>query len=359
MAKKDKVRLGVIGPGGAGRWRVREWIREAAADVVAGADTNPDCLDKLDADVGHKVERFLGPDGYREMIDTCGLDGIGVFSPHSLHFPHAMYALENGVSVMIEKPMVCGVGNAIASAKLAAKKKLVYMITYQRHFEPKYVYARQLIAEGAIGKVQTFYVYMAQDWPGSRKDRIGWRGDPKFSGGGQLNDSGSHYQDILLYMTGLVPKSVEGNLDYFYRGELAKVEMNGSFNVVLSNGAAGRLIIIGDYIRGFEDDVRILGDKGMIFFKTSENTMLTLVQDGKPLTKIEPKLPDGYPPSPSQNFVRLLTGEYKENHVPALFGAQVALLTDGMLLAGKTHKKADCAAILKKAGYTYRDIAIK
>ena len=356
MAKADKVRLGAIGPGGAGRWRVREWIKEPAADVVAAADTNPDCLDKLEADVGHKVERFLGPDGYKKMIDTCGLDGVGVFSPHTLHFPHAMYALDHGVHVMIEKPMVCGVGNAIASAKLAAKKKLVYMITYQRHFEPKYVYARQLIREGAIGDVKTFYVYMAQDWPGPR---MGWRGDPKFSGGGQLNDSGSHYQDILLYMTGLMPKTVEGAYDMLYRGERAKVETNGSFSVVLTNGAAGRLIIIGDYIRGFEDDVRIQGDKGMILFKTSENTLLTLMQDGKPLTKIEPKLPDGYPPSPSQNFVRLLTGECKENYVPALFGAQVALLTDGMLLAGKTRKRADCAAILKKAGYTYRDITIK
>ena len=355
MAKAKKVRLGVIGPGGAGRWRVREWIKDPAADVVAAADTNPDCLDKLEADVGHPVERFPGPDGYRKMIDSCGLDGVGVFSPHTLHFPHAMYALERGVHVMIEKPMVCGVGNAIASAKLAAKKKLVYMITYQRHFEAKYVFARQLLAKGAIGEVKSFYVYMAQDWPGSRP-QIGWRGDPRFSGGGQLNDSGSHYQDILLYMTALLPKSVDGNLDYFYRGERAKVEINGSFNVELTNGACGRLIIIGDYIHGFADDVRLLGDKGWIMFKDAD---LLLAKPGKQPEKVECKLPKGYPPNPSENFVRLLTGRSKENYVPALFGAQVALLTDGMLLTGKTHKKADCAAILKKASYTYRDIALK
>ncbi|MBM4036391.1 MAG: Gfo/Idh/MocA family oxidoreductase [Planctomycetes bacterium] len=354
MAKLNTVRFGIIGPGGAGRWRVRELIKEPATQIVAAADTNPDCLDKLEADVGHKVQRFLGPNGYRKMIDTCELDAVGVFSPHTLHFPHAMYALERGLHVLIEKPMVCGVGNAIASAKLAARKKLAYMITYQRHFEAKYVTARDLIRKGEIGEVKSFYVYMAQDWP---SPRIGWRGDPKFSGGGQLNDSGSHYQDILLYMTGLLPKSVEGAWDMFYRGEKAKVETNGSFNVVLSNGAAGRLIIIGDYIKGFTDDVRILGDKGMISMSTADG-LVTLARDGQPTIKIEAKLPADYPPNPPANFVRLITGQASENHVPALFGAQVALLTDGMLLSGKTHKMADCAAILKKAGYGYKDIAL-
>lgn len=355
MAKSATVRFGIIGPGGAGRWRVRELIKEPATQIVAAADTNSDCLDKLEADVGKPVQRFLGPDGYKKMIDTCGLDAVGVFSPHTLHFPHAMYALEHGLHVLIEKPMVCGVGNAIASAKLAAKKKLHYMITYQRHFEAKYVAARDLIREGKIGEVKSFYVYMAQDWP---SPRIGWRGDPKFSGGGQLNDSGSHYQDILLYMTGLLPASVEGAWDMFYHGERAKVETNGSFCVTLSNGAAGRLIIIGDYIRGFTDDVRILGSKGMIAMSTADN-LITLMRDGEPTIKIEAKLPPDYPPNPPANFVRLITGQVKVNHVPALFGAQVALLTDAMLLSGKTRKRADCAAILKKAGYSYKDIAIR
>ena len=350
MAKK-KIRFGVIGPGGAGRGRTLAVARDPAAEVVAAADTNPVCFDKLEEGLGRKVQRFLGPNGYKEMIDTCELDAVGVFSPHTLHYTHTMYALEHGLHVLIEKPMVCGVGNAIRSAKLAAKKKLVYMITYQRHFEAKYVAARKLIAKGAIGQVKSFYVYMAQDWSGG-----GWRGDPKFSGGGQLNDSGSHYQDILLYMTGLLPKSVAGSYDFIYRGEQRPIEINGSYSVELTNGAAGRLIIIGDYIRGFADDVRILGDKGWIMFQGAD---LLLAKHGKPPEKAEVKLPRGYPANPSDNFVKLLTGRTKVNNVPALFGAQVALLTDAMLAAGKSRRKADCAALLKKAGYSYRDLAIK
>jgi len=330
VAKLKTVRFGIIGPGGAGRGRVRALAKDPAAKIVAAADTNPENIDKLEADVGHPVERYLGPNGYKRMIDAGGLDAVGVFSPHTLHYKHAMYALENGLHVMIEKPMVCGVGNAIRSAKLAAEKGLAYMITYQRHFEPKYVTARKLIRRGAIGEVKSFYVYMAQDWRGN-----GWRGDPKFSGGGQLNDSGSHYQDILLYMTGLLPKSVVGSYDFIYHGQKRPIEINGSFSVELTNGAKGRLIIIGDYIHGFTDDVRILGDKGLITFQGAD---LFVTKPGKQPAKVEAKVPRGYPANPSLAFVKLLTGRCKQNYV--------------------SRKAVDCAALLKKAGYGYSDLAI-
>ncbi|MFW6107228.1 MAG: Gfo/Idh/MocA family protein [bacterium] len=352
MARRSKkrFRFGVIGPGGAGRGRTFALAKDKAVEVVAAADTSAECIDKLEEGLGHNVERFVGRNGYKKMIDRVELDAVGIFSPHTTHYDHAMYAFENGLHVLIEKPMVCGAGKAIETAKKAAERDLVYLIHYQRHFQPKYVTARKLIRQGAIGEVQSFYVYMAQDWRG-----WSWRGDPKYSGGGQLNDSGSHYQDILLYMTGLLPKSVRGSYDHYYHGQKRRVEINGSFSVELSNGACGRLIIVGDYIKGFNDDVRILGDKGLITFQGPD---LFLSKLGKPPRKVACKVPRGYPANPCDNFARLLTGRTRKNYVPALFGAQVALLTDGMLAAGRTGRKANCEAILKRKGYSYADLAI-
>jgi len=350
VAKAKKIRFGVIGPGGAGRGRTFQLNKDPAVEVVAAADTSPECIDRLEAGLGHEVQRFMGPSGYKKMVERADLDAVGIFSPHTLHYDHAMFAFDHNLHVLIEKPMVCGVGNAIRTAKVAAEKGLVYLIHYQRHFEAKYVTARNLIRKGAIGELQSFYVYMAQDWRGSS-----WRGDPKYSGGGQLNDSGSHYQDILLYMTALLPKSVRGAYDLYYHGQKRRVEINGSFSVELTNGAAGRLIIIGDYIRGFSDDVRLLGDKGMIQFQGAD---LILTKHGKQPKKMPVKLPRGYPANPCDNFAKLITGRTKTNNVPALFGAQVALLTDGMLTAGRTGKLVNCASLLKRAGYSYDDLAI-
>jgi len=349
MAKRRTIRFGVIGCGGAGRNRTIGMSKMPGVKVVAGNDTVPENVDKLSEGVGYEVEPFIGEDGYKRMIDSADLDAVGVFSPHSLHYEHAMYALSKGKHVLIEKPMVCGVGPALETSKLARKKRLVYLIHYQRHYEPKYITARKLIQDGAIGEVKSFYVYMAQDWPPRS-----WRGDPKYSGGGQLNDSGSHYQDILLWMTGLLPDRVEGSIDYIYRGKKAPIEINGSFAVRLSNAAAGRLIIIGDYIKGFNDDVRIMGSKATLIF-TGDG--LVLQADGAAPKPVEVKRPKGYPASPGDNFVKLIQGRCKTNHVDSIFGARVALLTDMLLRAGKTGKGVTAAQVLKRAGCTFKDLA--
>jgi len=348
--KKKTIRFGAIGPGGAGTARVMRLAQTTpAVEVVAAADTADANIERLEDRLGSKMEHFIGPGGYKKMIETMELDAVGIFSPHLLHYEHAKYALESGLNVLIEKPMVCGVGNALATAAISKKKRVHYMIHYQRHFEPRFFKARQLILKGTIGEVKSFYVYMAQDWNGHS-----WRGDPKFSGGGQINDSGSHYQDILLWMTDLLPKSAEGNVDYYYRGEKKRVAMNGSFNVVLSNGAAGRVIIISDYIQGFNDDVRIMGEEGTIVFR-GQQILLYKGNKSQP-KKILAAVPKGYPSCPCDNFGRLLTGRTKANHVPAIFGARVALLTEAMLQSAKTGKRADCDKILKKAGYSMRHL---
>ncbi|MDP6356467.1 MAG: Gfo/Idh/MocA family oxidoreductase [Planctomycetota bacterium] len=349
MSKK-KMRFGVIGPGGAGRNRVMRLVQSTpSVEVVAAADTNDACITQLEESLGYKVEHLTNRSAYKKLIDKMDVDAVGVFSPHTLHYEHAKYALEAGKHVLIEKPMVCGVGNALETAHIAAKNDLVYLIHYQRHFAAKFYTLRQQLRRGAIGEVQSFYIYMAQDWSGHS-----WRGDPRFSGGGQLNDSGSHYLDILLWMTDLLPKSAEGSADYYYQGEKKRVPINGSFNVELSNGAAGRVVILGDYIHGFREDIRIKGDKGVLFFQDEK---LMLVKPGKQLEEIPLSVPKNYPACPADNFGRLLTGRSKVNHVPPTFGARVALLTDAILEAAATGKKIECAKLLKKSGHDMKALS--
>ncbi len=349
MVGRKTIRFGAIGPGGIGRHRTLDLNRDRAVKIVAAADTNLKNIKLLEKSLGHGVESFTGPSGYRKMIDRVDLNAVGIFSPHTLHYDHVMYAISNGKHVLIEKPMVCGVGPALETAKLAAKKKLVYLIHYQRHYFPVYIKGREMIRKGMIGDVKSFYIYMAQDWSFDS-----WRGDPRYSGGGQINDSGSHYQDILLWMTGLLPKSVDGNIDYYYRGEKKRVPENGSFMVELSNGAAGRLIIISDIIGSFVDDVRIMGSKGELRFLP--DSILFTKKGSRTPKVIKPRLPKGYPKNPCDNFAKLVTGRTKKNHVNSIFGARVALLTEALLLSGEKGKRVYCDRLVRKAGYSLRDL---
>lgn len=346
----DPIRFGAIGCGNAGTHRIRQLAAHALnLRVTAAVDTRPERLDNLANVIGYDdFVRFSGDQDYRRLIDECDLDAVGIFTPHIPHYEHVKYAIQKGMHVLIEKPMVCGAANALEITRLMEESGKIGIIHYQRHYEPQYIKAREMIRKGMIGDVRTFYVYMAQDWFGRE-----WRGEPEFSGGGQLNDSGSHYQDILLWMTDLMPRAVCGSIDQYYQGTTKKVEINGSFNVELSNGAGGRILILGDILGGFVDDVRIRGDEGDLMFYGKK---LLYRPKGKDVQEINTSLPKGYPDSPCDNFMKLLRGKVRTNRVPFIFGSRVALLTETMLRAGHLGRRVECREILEEHGLSMSDL---
>lgn len=352
------IRFGAIGCGGMGTCRLQELAKHPlGVEIVAAVDVNPARLDNLANVLGRDdFKRYTGPEDYRRLIDENDLDAVGVFTPHVPHYDHVKYALEKGVHVLCEKPMVCGAANAIEITSLCEEKKLIGMVHYQRHFELKYIKARELIRKGAIGKVLKFYVYMAQDWNGRE-----WRGVPEICGGGQINDSGSHYQDILLWMLDELPVSAQGHIDNFWHDRQLAVEANGSFHVELTNGIVGRVVILSDYpsqgipYGSFVDEMRILGDKGAITFRGDK----VFTHDYASNKTFEEPLerPEGYPLSPVDNFVKLLRHKVRINRVPFIFGSRVALFTETLLRTGHLNGvKVNCEDILKECGHTLDDL---
>ncbi len=350
MAGKGPIRFGAIGSGGAGTDRILQLARHPlGVQVVAVADLKPERLDNLERQLGYRFARYTGPEDYRRVVDDHDVDAVGIFTPHVPHYDHVRYALEKGKHVLIEKPMVCGAARAVEITRLLAASGKVGIVHYQRHYEAKFVKARELIRKGAIGDVTTFYVYMAQDWAGRE-----WRGDPALSGGGQLNDSGSHYQDILLWMTDLLPASAEGFADTWQRGTRRDVEIDSMHMVELSNGAMGRVIIVGDILGGFQDDVRIRGTRGDIMFFGDK---VLFRPHGGEIQQIPCALPRGYPVSPCDNFVKLIRGRCRENRVPFIFGCRVALLTEAMLRSARSGGvRVRCEDILRESGLSMGDI---
>ncbi|MBN2451620.1 MAG: Gfo/Idh/MocA family oxidoreductase [Lentisphaeria bacterium] len=351
MAASDPIRFGAIGCGGAGTNRILQLAgHPLGLRVVAAADIRPERLENLEKQLGYGFAAYSGPEDFRKVVDDHGVDAVGIFTPHIPHYDHVKYAIERGRHVLIEKPMVCGTARAVEVTRMLANSGKVGLVHYQRHYEAKYILARDMIRKGVIGEVTSFYVYMAQDWSGRN-----WRGDPAFSGGGQLNDSGSHYQDILLWMTDLLPVSAEGFADSWYQGVKKDVEITGMFNVGLSNGGMGRIIIVGDILGGFQDDVRIRGTKGDIMFYG--NQLLHRPTGGK-IVEVAARPPRGYPVSPCDNFVKLLRGRSRVNRVPFLFGTRVALLTEAMLRSAREGgRRVLCEDILKESGLSLRDLA--
>ncbi|MBT7096863.1 Gfo/Idh/MocA family oxidoreductase [Candidatus Poribacteria bacterium] len=175
----DKLRVGIIGPGGAGRGNTMGFATRDDCDVVAAADVSPNSIDALEDAMEERVDgysrgtlaRYTGEYEYSEMLDKEDLDIVGVFSPHSMHDIQVKAAMRAGCSVIVEKPMANYVGDAILMHKMAVALGVHLVGGYQRHYEPRYITGREVIQSGQIGELERFEVYLTQRWGGG-----GWRG---------------------------------------------------------------------------------------------------------------------------------------------------------------------------------------
>jgi predicted dehydrogenase len=362
MATKEKLRVGVIGPGGAGTGRTIEFARRDDIDIVAAADTREDAFNSLDerlkqAVEGYesgKIKRYIGEYEFTQMIDKEDLDIVGVFSPHSLHDIHSKYAMRNGASVIVEKPMANFVGDAIAMHKIALGYGKHLVIHYQRHFSDLYITAKNVIQEGIVGDLTGFEVFLAQRWGAG-----GWRGDPRFSGGGQPNDSGSHLQDIFLWMTDFLPVSVFGNTSMDFEddnGNIIKkqVEIDSHSTVSMDNGAKGKIDILGNTKIGFDEWVIMIGTAGTLSIKGGKLLYKAKGKRKEEELALSPK-PEGHPKSNIDNVIGLVKGDYKVNYASGLNGIRTSLLTNSIILSGKGTKEKNtisCDKILESEGYS-------
>jgi predicted dehydrogenase len=142
-----------------------------------------------------------------------------------------------------------------------------------------------------------------------------WRQSLNLSGGGQLNDSGSHLIDIILWITGLKPDSIAA----FSTNYGLEVDIDTALNVRFADGAQCNISVVGD-APGWWEDVTIVGSDGAFYVRNGE---LTLVKRGE--THAITGLRDaGFA---DQNFIQSILGD-EDVQVPPLCGLRVIQLTE-------------------------------
>lgn len=311
-----KLRIGFIGAGGIARGHYVRLQATGQADVVGLVDPDPAALRRFYRRCPTARDIPVYPDA-ATLLREGKLDGVLVLTPHACHYDQIKSALQHGVHVLSEKPLVCKSAEARRLIKLAAARDRVLSLSYQRHYDPVFRYMRDQIQKGILGDIQFVQAMQAQEW--LRLTRDTWRQDLALSGGGQLNDSGSHLIDIVLWVTGLDVAEV------FARGESfgCEVDVNSAITLRFRNGALGNLSIIGNAPTWHEDHT-IIGSKGA-FYLREEGTLLQQGPAGKPRKVRLPK----YDENPDSNFLQCIRGK-AETQTPPECGLDTLLATEAM-----------------------------
>ena len=291
-----KLRIGFIGAGGISAGHYQRLLATNKAVVVALNDPSKKSIERFHARCPGSEALPVYRD-YRAMLKAETLDGVVVQSPHTVHYEQTCACLDKGIHVLSEKPMTCTIEDAKALIAKAKKAKRVLMISYQRHFDPQFRYMREQIAQGKLGEIQYVQAIQSQEW--MRLTKGTWRHKQSLSGGGQLNDSGSHLIDIVMWVTGMKVREVFAKQENFG----CEVDINSTLAMKFENGALGSMSVIGN-APGWYEDHTIVGSKGAFYLRQGVGL---LQQDamGKP---VKVKLPK-YAKNPDSNFIDCILGK--------------------------------------------------
>ena len=309
----DPIRIAFIGCGGVSNGHARRILEFPDAEIVALCDNDPKRIEDYRAAYRSLADVPAFAD-WREMLDSVELDAVEIHTPHTLHHEQMMECLGRGLHVLCEKPMACTTEHALDVARKVEETGLKLQVSYQRHFDPVFRHARNLIAEGVIGELHFLSAWQTQNWKEAVKGT--WRQIPELSGGGQLNDSGSHLVDIILWVSDLVADQVTAFIDN--RG--TPVDINSAVSVQFTNGARGTISIIGGGI-GFDEEIIFYGTKGRLVVQNGQ--LIHVDENG------DMHMPRNMPRStdPDRNFVDAILGK-DELQVPVECGLRVIQLTE-------------------------------
>ena len=231
----ETIRIGLIGVGGMMRSHIKQMQPIEGVSIVALCDIDPTHIERAQTDFP-ALKECVTTANYKELLAHPDVDAVIVATPHTLHIEEALDAIAAGKHVLMEKPMVCAVDDAHKLLVALENHPKTFALAYQRHAMGTFKYMREKIQSGELGSVQFLCANQCQQWKKGTKGS--WRQDPALSGGGQINDSGSHLLDILLWMTGLTVAEVAAFMD----NSETPVDINSAISIRFTNGAHGQYL---------------------------------------------------------------------------------------------------------------------
>lgn len=335
MAKSERVRLkapgalrvAICGCGSVSRRHVQNLLELPEVDVVALADVRHEACTRLrDEELvprGRHCSVFHTLD---EQLRLAQLDAVVIATPYYLHYPQAKAALEAGVHVLLEKPMVTSPTQARELMTLACKKKRVLALAYQGPYTPEFNYIRRVRREGILGQIRTVGGFINQDWLAGVKGT--WRVRRKQAGGGILYDAGSHLLHAVLWLTELEPAEVFA----FAENCKQEVEVVAAVIVHFSNGAVATLMANGDS-RLPRNGIQLHGTEGVIVTSVYGEFLEHYI-DGQ---KVKYPSVSGGSATPEANFIAAIRGQ-EELLCPADYGLKLARLLEAIYRSIRTRK---------------------
>ena len=232
----DMLRIGVIGIGNIGRAHLKCIYNHEVNNlkVTAICDIQEEKLEALKESY-EDLDMFTD---YKALITSGKVEAVLISVPHNLHGEIAIYALEHGLHVLVEKPVDVSVSVAARINKAAAKSGKVFSIMFNQRTNSLYQRARHLVQDELLGELKSVR-WTITNWYRTQAyyNSGSWRGTWDGEGGGVLMNQAPHNMDLLQWICGM-PESVTA---FCYSGKHHNIDVEDDVTMFLeyANGATG------------------------------------------------------------------------------------------------------------------------
>ncbi|MFS8096906.1 Gfo/Idh/MocA family oxidoreductase [Lentzea alba] len=155
---------------------------------------------------------------WKSVLERDDVHVVDICTPGDTHAEIAIAALEAGKHVLCEKPMANSVAEAVAMAEAAARaaeRGVRAMVGFSYRRVPALSLARDLVAQGRLGRIHHVRAQYLQDWIVDPAAPLSWRLDKEKAGSGALGDIGAHIVDATQFILGDTIREVTGTLQTF------------------------------------------------------------------------------------------------------------------------------------------------
>ncbi len=199
----EGIRAGVVGTGFIGAVHV-DALRRLGVQVAGVVGSSPE----------RARAKRLGPvvENYEALLADPSIDVVHLTTPNHLHHAQVKAALAAGKHVVCEKPLALTAAESAELLELAERSGLVHCTNFNIRFYAQVQEARRRVHAGELGAVWNVHGGYLQDWLLLPTD-WNWRLEPGKGGALRaVGDIGSHWLDLVQFVTGLEVEQVFADL---------------------------------------------------------------------------------------------------------------------------------------------------
>lgn len=259
------IKVGIIGCGKIAQVRhIPEYAANPNTEVYGFYDINLARAEELARQHGGKAYA-----SYEELLADPEITAVSVCAANHAHAEISIAALKAGKHVLCEKPMAISLEECEAMVAAAKESGKYLMIGQNQRLAKAHSKAKELIEQGAIGKVLTFRTIFGHGGPETWSVDPGkntWFFDKTKAAMGAMADLGIHKTDMIQYVLGTKIVKTQAVLTTLDKkdatGNLIGVDDNAICIYQMENGVIGTMTASWTYYAAEDNTTVIYGTKG-------------------------------------------------------------------------------------------------